>query len=76
MKILFRKLKAKLTGNYPCTYDTRSGHDIELVSRGDKRYLDKYECPHCKVVIRADEYFGFTICPSDNKHMVNGWYRS
>ena len=76
MEVLFRKIKAKLTGNYPCTYETRSGHNIVLLENHKVSWQRKYHCPHCGVVMRPDEYFGFTICPSDNKHMVNGWYRS
>ncbi len=76
MKVALRKIKARITGNYPCTYETASGHRIELLQDHKDSWQREYHCPICGVIMRPCEYFGMTISPSDNKHMINGWYRS
>ena len=56
----WRKCKAKVMGVYPCTYETKHGHDFEVLEV--KRYsgipVVHYKCKCCGLLASYDPYTG------------------
>ncbi len=51
LKVILRKIKARISGNYPCTYETTSGHDFVLNGKIPEKINSftevDYKCKHC-----------------------------
>ncbi len=56
LKILIRKVKAKLTGKVPCSYRTLHGHDFERTSEIKEYRGIKYAFFECTVCGLRAEY--------------------
>ena len=60
IKPLLRRIRAKITGKRPCTFDTVHGHKLEFlygVGEGIGRHLI-FECPHCREKFSYSPIFG------------------
>ena len=61
LRIIARKIKAKLTGKVPCNYNTRHGHDFERTSEIHAHRGVSYaffECKGCKMKVSYDQLTG------------------
>lgn len=47
MKVLLRKIKAKLTGKIPCSYKSNHGHDLILPSFMSGEGWATFKCKKC-----------------------------
>ena len=62
---MYRKVKAKLSGVYPCTFDSESGHDFVLDGPiPDKKRIMmeiKHKCSVCGQKAYYDTFMGLFI---------------
>lgn len=61
LKVLLRKIKAKITGVVPCSFESVHGHDITIV--GDVKFISgmpyaKCECIVCNKKFMVSKFFG------------------
>jgi len=56
--ILGRKLKAKLTGNKPCSYTSNHGHELELPSINRGNGWAWFRCSKCNAVLNYNGLLG------------------
>lgn len=60
-KILFRKIKARLTGKYPCSYESVHGHDLEVPSIERGSDWATFQCSKCKAKLTYVKWLGAYI---------------
>lgn len=67
MRMFWRKLKARITGNKPCSYTSSSGHDFEIVGRllsGTPLVTLFAKCSVCGIVASTDRWsMGWEVRP-------------
>ena len=68
MKVLIRKIKARLTGKYPCSFETNHGHDLDLPSIKQGSGWAWFRCKKCNAVLT---YNGLLGCFDDIKERAH-----
>lgn len=59
VKIFFRKLKAKITGKVPCSYESNHGHDLIFPSFHNGEDWASFKCKKCNGILT---YFSLMGC--------------